>query len=228
MTKQTQSSDSLIGPSFNVGNKVQVVLKSSAGQEPLSTTLLGYSEKQFLLLKLPVAANGVPITVYGGETISVRVFTGISVVVFDAKALRCEFHPFYCPYLTYPAEVRTHTLRNSIRVLADLPCVVKGGSREALGTLVNLSTSGALIQSPANGSAVGERINLRFALKSQLDIAANDLDLQAVVRSVNPVMDQNEDILKYGVEFADLGAADQLALQNYVYEVLLSDRKRVV
>jgi c-di-GMP-binding flagellar brake protein YcgR len=93
---------------------------------------------------------------------------------------------------------------------------------------VNLSTSGALIQSPANGSAVGERINLRFALKSQLDIAANDLDLQAVVRSVNPVMDQNEDILKYGVEFADLGAADQLALQNYVYEVLLSDRKRVV
>jgi hypothetical protein len=212
MTKQTQSSDSLIGPSFNVGNKVQVVLKSSAGQEPLSTTLLGYSEKQFLLLKLPVAANGVPITVYGGETISVRVFTGISVVVFDA----------------YPAEVRTHTLRNSIRVLADLPCVVKGGSREALGTLVNLSTSGALIQSPANGSAVGERINLRFALKSQLDIAANDLDLQAVVRSVNPVMDQNEDILKYGVEFADLGAADQLALQNYVYEVLLSDRKRVV
>jgi c-di-GMP-binding flagellar brake protein YcgR len=227
MTKQTQSSVSSSGPSFNVGNKVQVVLKNAAGQEPLSTTLLGYSDKEFLLLKLPVAVNGVPITVYEGERISVRVF-GISVVVFDAKALRCELHPFYCLYLTYPTEFRTLAVRNSIRVLANLPCVVKGGTGEESATLVNLSTSGALINSPVRGSTVGDRVNLRFSLKSQFDVAANDLDLQAVVRSINAVTVRNEAVSQYGIEFADLGPADQLALQNYAYEVLLSDRKRIV
>jgi hypothetical protein len=39
---------------------------------------------------------------------------------------------------------------------------------------------------------------------------------------------KGEELSQYGVQFTDLNAMDQLALQNYAYEVLLLDRKRIV
>jgi len=229
MTTPTAPNASTSSPSFNVGNKVQLLLNGAGAQDaPLSTTLIGYADKQFILLKLPVAANGVPITFYEGEPVSVRVFTGVSVYVFNAVALRCELHPFYCLFLSYPADIRTLTLRNSIRVRADLPCVVTTGGKEESGTLVNLSTSGALIQCSDTDNAVGDNVNISFSLQSQFDAAPNQLNLEAEVRSATEVMVKGAELVQYGVKFADLNAADQLALQNYGYEVVLSDRKRIV
>jgi c-di-GMP-binding flagellar brake protein YcgR len=229
MTKSTAPDASSSSPSFNVGNKVQLLLNGASGQEaPLSTTLIGYADKQFILLKLPVAANGVPITFYEGEPVSVRVFTGVSVYVFNAEALRCELHPFYCLFLSCPADMRNLTLRNSIRVRADLPCMVKAGGEEESGTLVNLSTSGALIQCSGKDNAVGDNVNISFSLQSQFDAAPNQLSLKAEVRSATEVTAKGEELVQYGVKFADPNAADQLALQNYGYEVVLSDRKRIV
>jgi c-di-GMP-binding flagellar brake protein YcgR len=228
-TNATVTDASANSPSFNVGNKVQLLLGGGGRPDaPLSTTLIGYVDKQFVLLKLPVAANGVPITFYEGDHVSVRIFTGVSVYVFNAKALRCELHPFYCLFLSYPAEVRTLALRNSLRVRADLPCVIKTGGKEESGTLVNLSTSGALIQCLAKGNAVGDRVNISFSLQSQSGSAPNQLDLQADVRSATEVMVKGTEFAQYGVQFAELNAMDQLALQNHAYEVLLSDRKRIV
>jgi c-di-GMP-binding flagellar brake protein YcgR len=216
-------------PSFNVGNKVQLLLSGTGGQDAaLSTTLIGYADKQFILLKLPVAANGVPITFYEGEQVSVRVFTGVSVCVFNAQALRSELHPFYCLFLSFPTEVRTLALRNSLRVRADLPCVVNTGGNEDSGTLVNLSTSGALIQCPVKGNTVGDRVKIRFQLQSQSDSTPNQLDLQAEVRSASEITVNGAELAQYGAQFVELNAMDQLALQNYGYEVLLSDRRRIV
>jgi c-di-GMP-binding flagellar brake protein YcgR len=229
VTNTTVAEGSKTSPSFNVGNKVQLLLGGASGPDtPLSTTLIGYADKQFVLLKLPVAANGVPVTFYEGDQVSVRIFTGVSVYVFDAKSLRCELHPFYCLFLSYPAEVRTLALRNSLRVRADLPCMVKAAGNEESGILVNLSTSGALVQCAVKGNAVGDRVNISFALQSQSDGAPMQLSLSAEVRSASEVTVKGTELAQYGLQFTELNAMDQLALQNYAYEVLLLDRRRIV
>lgn len=231
-------------PSFsslalNVGSKVQLVLDGPAGRSLLSSSLLGYLENQFVLIKLPSTGDGSPVSFLEGETLSVRIFTGTAVCMFDATVLRRELHPFFCLHLSYPQMIKSVRLRNSIRVQTDLACTVTSdaGSHEA--TMINLSTSGALIRSNQIGSnaAAEAPVTVVFTLISPLSPVPMALKITAIVRSLRSTSGDADSTglgtdaaldTYYGVQFTDVDPADQLVLQNHAYEVLLSDRRRIL
>lgn len=219
-------------PSFNVGNKVQILPKQGPLRDLIPTSVIGCSENQFLLLKLPIAANGAPITLVEGEALSVRVFSGVSVYVFDAVTLRCELHPFYCLFLSYPSNVQTHALRDAIRVRADVECEVNMAGNAMPGTLLNLSTGGALVRIPTSDVRPETKLSLSFSLHSPFDSERHPLAVEAVIRSVKPIggatPEGDSTAAQCGVQFVDLSDSDRLVLQNHAYEVLLTDRKRIV
>ncbi len=231
-------------PSFsslalNVGSKVQLVLDGTGGRNLMSSSLVGYLENQFVLIKLPSTDGGSPVSFLEGETLSVRIFTGIAVCMFDATVLRRELHPFFCLHLSYPQAVKSVKLRSSIRIQTDLACTVTGEDRSHEATMINLSTSGALIRSNKGGIATETEapVTVAFTLSSQFSPQPIALQLKAVVRSLRSTsvdaastgLDDDAALDTYhGVQFTDVEPADQLALQNYAYEALLSDRRRIL
>lgn len=225
--------------SLNVGSKVQLVLDGPDGRSLLSSSLLGYLENQFVLIKLPSTDGGAPVSFLEGETLSVRIFTGTAVCMFEATVLRRELHPFFCLHLSYPQTIKSVKLRNSIRIQTDLPCTVSGEAGAHEATMINLSTSGALLRSIQGDSDAGSEapVTVAFTLSSQFSPAPIALRLKAVVRSLRSTSadaastglgsDTARDAY-HGVQFTDVDPADQLVLQNYAYEALLSDRRRIL
>lgn len=230
MSMPKTSMTSFISQSPQIGSKVQLVLNAGQGRSLLSSSLLGYLENQFVLVKLPFAANGAPVSLYESETLSVRVFTGTSVCMFEAAVLRCELHPFYCMHLSFPAEVSNVKLRDALRIQTDFPCLIHSDSGPVPGNVVNLSTTGALIQADSAIVAVDDAISLAFPLGAASDDGVSKVELKAVVRSLrNHSTDGSSSAaIQFGVQFADVCANDQLALHAYAYNVLLMDRRRIV
>lgn len=233
----TQSNPSFSSLALNVGSKVQLVLDGASSRSLLSSTLIGYLENQFLLIKLPLTDAGAAVSFLEGETLTVRIFTGISVCMFDATVMRRELHPFYCLHLSYPQTVKSVQLRNSIRIQTDFACTVQGDVQPHSATMINLSTSGALIRSAQAGFITEAPVVVGFTLRSQFDAGPIALQLKAVVRSLrNTGSDatgtgdtaQAGIDTYYGVQFLEVDQADQLVLQNYAYDVLLSDRRRIL
>ena len=222
---------------LNVGSKVQLVLDGAAGRSLLSSTLIGYLENQFLLIKLPSTDGGAPVSFLEGEVLTVRVFTGTSVCMFDATVLRRELHPFYCLHLTYPQTVQSVQLRSSIRIQTDFACTINDDAGSHTATIINLSTSGALIRSAHAAIVTEAPVTIAFTLSSQFDAGPNAMQLKAIVRSLRSTASEAAGsdsgveaatVTHYGVQFMEIDPADQLTLQNYAYEILLSDRRRIL
>ena len=200
--------------------------------------MIGYLEDQFLLIKLPLTDAGAPVSFLEGETLTVRIFTEISVCMFDATVLRRELHPFYCLHLSYPQTIKSVQLRNSIRIQTDLACTVQGNVQFHSATMINLSTSGALVRSAQAGLSTEAPVVIGFTSRSQFDFGSVALQLKAVVRSLRSVCSTGGDVIGagaeagidtyYGVRFMEVDQADQLVLQNHAYDVLLSDRRRIL
>lgn len=224
------STTSFISQSLQVGSKVQLVLDAARGRSLLPSSLLGYLENQFVLVKLPFAANGAPVSLYESETLAARVFTGTSVCTFDATVLRCELHPFYCMHLSFPAEVGNVKLRDALRIQTNFPCMVESKSAALQGNVVNLSTSGALIQANSAIVAIDDAVNLVFPLGTASDAGVSNVKLKAVVHSVRNYAadDSPSTAIQFGVQFTDVSADDQLALHAYAYNILLMDRRRII
>ncbi|MCA3187031.1 MULTISPECIES: flagellar brake protein [unclassified Cupriavidus] len=87
-----------------------------------------------------------------------------------------------------------------------------------LGLLSDLSTGGALVQTSSPAPAVGQKVRLRFQLRTgALDA---EVTIDATVRSA-PGQD-DEEFPAFGVAFDALGERELTLLQCFIYEQLLA------
>ena len=87
-----------------------------------------------------------------------------------------------------------------------------------LGLLSDLSTGGALVQTSSPAPAVGQKVQLRFQLRTgALDA---EVTIDATVRSA-PGQD-DEEFPAFGVAFDALGERELTLLQCFIYEQLLA------
>jgi c-di-GMP-binding flagellar brake protein YcgR len=161
----------------------------------------------------PLGSEGAKTELEEGEVCVVRGFTGQYEYSFLTKVLQTFEKPFAYALLSYPAQVDARLVRQSMRIQCAWPSTVSvpaaDGSLLAQGvTLIDLSTSGAMIKAASALAAIGTPIQITLSVV--VDKAPLDLCLAASICHNNRA--SYEDAYFVGLAFKSLTPHDKLVL----------------
>ncbi|MBC7682778.1 MAG: PilZ domain-containing protein, partial [Ferruginibacter sp.] len=168
-----------------------------------------------------------------GESLTIRVFSGVSVFTFSSKIESIIKAPWAFMLLTFPASIHKVGLRKAVRVKANLPVKIKSAQDPEnfkMATLSDISLSGALLSTARPLGAAGDLIDIEFTLRDQASARDVTIAATASIRSVQQSAGSTADgatfhtVYSHGINFHDINTADQGILQNFVYETLLIHR----
>ena len=209
-----------------------------------ASRLIGFIE-QGLFVTWPTL-GGRELALNAGETLLLRGFSGHAIHSFTSTITAVCRSPFRYLVLSAPAQTEQMPVRRAARVPTRLAAYLldgadNGGSDSAsddawqpstsasvdarvgeglarLGLLSDLSTGGALVQTSSPAPAVGQKVRLRFHLRTaSLDA---EVTVDGTVRS-SPTQD-DEEFPAFGVAFDALGERELTLLQCFIYEQLLA------
>lgn len=234
---ETPHPDGLQSVGFNEirlqpGSRVQLVLNRQGGEQAHFTTVVGFARDEYLILKLPVRKQA-PVPVETGETLRVRLFSGVHLYEFRCSVLRSFDAPVDYIHVSFPDDIRVTPVRMAPRVRAELPAqvVLADGSRHD-GLLADLSAQGAQLQVVADEALIadGSRVRLAFTLQVGIDEHDHEIVTDCTVRLLKPFrpVGSEEHLQAYGLQFGELDAAASLALQNFILRRMIEDQDSVV
>jgi c-di-GMP-binding flagellar brake protein YcgR len=217
---------------LQVGGRLQFI--TYRGIKPVQhfSTLIGYIKDEYMIVKIPME-HGAPIALSEGEKLTIRVFSGVTVCSFDCTVARVFGRPLLYAHITFPASIHGTSLRAAMRVKVDIPAQVTGsrpGAAPINCFLVNLSVTGALIESPRKLPPDDEMVTLQFNLIAQPGNQQVNVSTRATIKNVNVVKPSSDrlEVFTYGVQFVNLDSAHHTLLQNMTYEALIADRQKIV
>ncbi|AZG14787.1 flagellar brake protein [Cupriavidus pauculus] len=190
--------------------------------------------------------GGRELAINAGEDLLLRGFSGHAIHSFTSTVTAVCRSPFRYLVLSAPAQTAQMPVRRAARVptrlaaylvenlegadadeavaqdlALDAAACPDAGMSEGLarlGLLSDLSTGGALVQTSSPAPAVGQRVRLRFQLRTgSLD---TEITVDGAVRSA-PAQDDDE-FPAFGVAFDALGERELTLLQCFIYEQLLA------
>ncbi len=216
---------------LQVGGRVQFISHRKIKPIQLFSTLIGYVKDEYLLIKTPTE-NGAPVVAHEGDKLTIRVFSGVSVCWFSCTVLRIFPLPLNCMHLSFPASIQGTRLRATMRVKVDITAMLALPGLEPVPvSLINLSTSGTLLESPTPLPADLPSVNLCFTLNQPNGNPPTNIDTRATVRNMNqdqPTASDQVATFIYGLQFVDLDPIQCVMLQNMAYEAFIEDRARIV
>jgi c-di-GMP-binding flagellar brake protein YcgR len=217
---------------LQVGGRLQFITHRGIKPQQYFSTLIGYIKDEYMIVKIPMD-QGSPISLTEGEKLTIRVFSGVTVCSFDCTVARVFARPLLYAHITFPTSIQGTSLRASMRVKVDIPAQVTGSrpaATPARCTLINLSVTGALIESPRKLPPDDELVTLEFSLLSQPGNQPIAVKTRASIKNVNvlkPAADRFE-VFTYGVQFLGLDPNHYTLLQNMTYEAMIADRQKIV
>ncbi len=210
---------------LQIGDPVQIQTQDSQSPLRYYVRLIGYAKGRSVLLTMPMVDDRVAL-VREGQAFVVRAFSGKHAYAFTAVVIRATSAPFPHMHLSWPSEVRgmlvRHNARVETRIIAAVSRVAVGPEDLRAATLVNLSTSGALMACKEPLGDKGDALVVKFKLVQ--DGIESYLSVNALVRATQ--RESEEGVLggvRHGIEFVDLLPADHLTLSAYVYQKLASE-----
>ena len=214
---------------LQVGVRLQIMSSQSTNPTVHYTTLIGFVSGEYLLLKIPQDSAAM----HEGDSVIIRVFSGVSVFTFGSKIESMVTAPRAFMLLAFPATIQKVGLRKAVRVKANLPVKIKSAQDPTsfkLATLSDISMSGALVSMVRPLGASGDLIDIEFTLRDQASNRDVTITTTASIRSVQQSAGSTADgatfhtVYSHGINFHDIDAAEQVILQNFVYETLLIHR----
>lgn len=177
---------------------------------------IGALKGKSLLLTLPTV-NGQGMKVQTGQSFVIRGFTGKHAYAFESRVLMVQPHPYAYLHLSYPASITAKIVRKALRVRAGLPATVtpRTGGQAIAATIVDLSATGAMIDSSTSPGAVSDVVSLAFPIAFD-NITAN-LNISAVIRSIKK--SETDDSMQTGLEFDNIEHNDDLILRCFTYSI---------
>jgi c-di-GMP-binding flagellar brake protein YcgR len=215
---------------LQVGGRLQFITHRQVKPVQHFSTLIGWVKDEYLIVKIPME-HGAPIPLVEGERLTIRVFSGVNVCSFACTVERVFARPLLYVHLSFPTSIQGTSLRTAMRVKVDIPVQVSIPRAHAPANchLVNLSVTGALIESPRK-LPVDDEVTVEFTLVAPPGNQEVRVRTRAAIKNVNvvkPSADQHE-VFTYGVQFLDLDPVHYTLLQNLTYEALLADRQKIV
>ncbi len=217
---------------LQVGGRLQFITHRTIKPVQHFSTLIGYVKDEYMIVKIPLE-SGAPIGLTDGEKLTIRVFSGVTVCSFSCTVLRVFPRPLNYVHLSFPDAIQGTSLRAAMRVKVDIPAQISGSRAYSAAInvfLVNLSVSGALIESPRKLSPDDDMVNLSFTLIAQPSNQQVIVNTRVTIQNINiikPAPDQFE-VFTYGVQFVNLEPNHYTLLQNMTYEALIADRQKIV
>jgi len=214
---------------LQVGTRLQLITHRRIKPVQHFSSLIGYLKDEYIVLKIPME-NGAPIALAEGERLTIRVFSGIKVCSFACTVERVFMRPLFYVHVSFPKSVQGTSLRTAMRVKVDLPARLGGADHagQQACTIVNLSVSGALVESRSRVPQDDEALTLQFTLNAPPDNQEVQVATRAAIRNVNVVQAGDGELFTYGLQFTALEAGHYTLLQNMTYEALLADRQKIV
>jgi len=214
---------------LQVGTRLQLLTHRRIKPVQHFSSLIGYLKDEYIILKIPME-NGAPIALAEGERLTIRVFSGIKVCSFACTVERVFMRPLFYVHVSFPKSVQGTSLRTAMRVKVDLPARLGGEDQagQQACTIVNLSVSGALVESRSRVPQDDEALTLQFTLNAPPDNQEVQIATRAAIRNVNVVQAGDGELFTYGLQFTALEAGHYTLLQNMTYEALLADRQKIV
>ena len=181
-----------------------------------SVKYIGAIREKSILVTLPIV-DGKGIWVLAGQAYIIRGFTGKHAFAFETPAIMARTQPFPYIHFAYPQSVNSRAVRKSLRVKASLPATVipRSGNDPVTVAMVDLSTTGSMVDSLSPIGEVGEVVKLEFSVAFE-SISAN-LSISAIIRSI-----QKPDAgksLRTGLEFENVAHNDNLILRCFVHTI---------
>lgn len=216
---------------LQVGGRIQFITHRTIKPIQHFSTLIGWVKDEYMIVKVPFE-NGAPIALNDGDKLTIRVFSGVNVCSFSCVVQRVFPRPLFYAHLTFPVSIQGTSLRAAMRVKVDIPAQVTTASGAATSVfLVNLSVSGALIESPKQLAEGEAQVGLSFYLIAQPGNRQVRVNPNATIRNINvvkPASGDKPEVFTYGVQFIDLDPVHYTMLQNLTYEALIADRQKIV
>ncbi len=206
-----------------VGARVQLVVSTFGRKNAFASTLLGYAENEYLIVRTPTE-GGLGVRLQNSESIDLRLFTGTHVVEFATSLLRQFGAPISYWHLSYPEEVRVTALRAAPRARVDLAAQARrDGAPDAVPVqLVDLSAAGARVLAPEPLGERGQTLELAFEIQRAPQGGATKIAVAATIRGVKQLAGSDDAATRYihGLQFESLSDSDQVLLQNFVLQRL--------
>ena len=216
---------------LQVGGRIQFITHRTMKPVQHFSTLIGWVKDEYMIVKVPFE-NGAPIAVNEGDKLTIRVFSGVNVCSFSAIVQRVFGRPLFYAHLSFPSKIQGTSLRTAMRVKVDIPAQLSCNSAGSASVfLVNLSVSGALIESQRPLESDDAIVELSFTLIAQPGNRQVLVNTHASIRNINvikPATADKPEVFTYGVQFVNLDPTHYTLLQNLTYEALIADRQKIV
>jgi hypothetical protein len=146
-----------------------------------------------------------------GADLAVSGFTGQHDFRFATRVLQFFEQPFPYALFAWPERVEGRAVRSALRVKAGLPAMAlpRGSTSAITTTLGDLSTAGALVESPVALGAVGETVDLMFSI--EFEGRKTPLALASTICHATEAAGQH----RVGVAFGQVSRNDKLLLNYY-------------
>lgn len=207
---------------LRVGEKLQMRVPASFGEEKLPVRFIGFREHVSVLTTIPV--KGVlPLPLREGDPVMVSVFSGVQAFWFKSAVVKVCKTPFEYLHIAFPETVDgVVKVRKAPRVQTRISATVADtASSDAKTCLIaNLSIAGAQIVSSVDLGETGKVMTMLFSI-SPLGIDSS-ISAPVVIRSANP---GNGDGFIYGIEFKEIDVKDKLAIGSYLHQQMIEGRK---
>lgn len=219
---------------LQVGGRIQFITHRTIKPIQHFSTLIGYVKDEYLIVRIPME-NGGAIMLNEGDKLTIRVFSGVTVCSFSCSVLRIFGRPLNYVHLSFPDAIQGTSLRTAMRVKVEIPAQLSYREVAAVPVfIVNLSVSGALIESPSMLTPDDAGVMLSFTLLVQPNKHQMRVNTRARIQNVSVGKPSNghaadvAEIHTYGVQFIDLEPTHYTLLQNLTYEALIADRQKIV
>lgn len=215
---------------LQVGGRIQFITHRTIKPVQHFSTIVGWVKDEYLIVKVPFESNA-PISINEGDKLTIRVFSGVNVCSFSCMVQRVFPRPLFYAHLTFPRSIQGTSLRAAMRVKVDIPAQVTTQSGATSVFLVNLSVSGALIESSKQLPDGDAQVGLSFYLIAQPGNRQVRVNPTATIRNINvvkPATSDKQEVFTYGLQFIDLDPVHYTMLQNLTYEALIADRQKIV
>ena len=212
MAENTPLNVSLDAIKLQSGATMQIQ-SAEAGQARHEVRFIGAIRGNSVLVTVPNVAGGERMWMKPGLSFVIRGFNGRYAYAFTSKVILAREHPFPYVHFSYPQSVEYKAVRCSLRVGVTQPATVTTSDNSSVAvTMLDLSASGSMIESPASLGKAGDRVHLAFTVP--IEEQEVNLSVTAVIRNIYQTDDAGRG--RIGLGFEDVSQNDNLILHYFL------------
>lgn len=194
------------------GAEMQVQSLADVAQVRHKVRFIGFIKDKSLLVTLPFR-NGERMWMEDGQAFIVRGFDGKYAYAFIVQVIRARAHPSPYLHFSWPGKVECRLVRNSLRATVALPASISQADGTPVAvTMLDLSASGTMLDSPVETGAVGGHVQLGFAV----DYEGNAVNLKLSAAILKIYRKENEAGSRIGLKFENVSQNDALLLHYFI------------